>query len=284
VYAQHDVLFWVFIGFFIVLGIVALLTIVGVIKTDRKFRNFAVATFAVSIVTVVVLWAKTPSARPPDHFLILEPPSSVPQDRFMLVSGSYEYYPGSDKGEVELTVGQLAGSWIAKIPYVDGDRAVKLMLKDGAGAQWAVSPFYPKYSQRSLTSLTPVPSGAPEALASAESLTRGVTPAAAAVPGSVRINNFARPGSTVGARRIYQWRVFIDEPPAVLNTIQEVQYLLHPTFPEPFQVRRNPADRFALETTGWGSFEIDVTIRYRSGKVDKKRYTLDLGKSWPAGS
>lgn len=273
---QREVLFWVFIGFFIVLGIVALLAIVGAIKTDRKFRNFAVATFAVSIVTVVVLWAKSPAARPPDHFVILEPPGSVPHERFMLVSGSYEYYPGSNKGDVELTVGQAPGWWTAKIPYADGDRAVKVLLKDSGGTMWTVAPFYPKYNRQSLLQGGGV--------ASAESATRSlVVAASAAGPGSVHVNNFARPSSTFGGQRFYQWRVFIDEPPAVLNTIQEVHYLLHPTFPEPFQVRRNPADRFALEQTGWGQFEIEVTVRFRNAKVEKTRYMLDLRKPWPAG-
>jgi transcription initiation factor IIF auxiliary subunit len=54
------------------------------------------------------------------------------------------------------------------------------------------------------------------------------------VSARVRLNNYARelPRKRFGAT-FFQWRLFIDEPPDVLATIEQVEYRLHPTFPDP---------------------------------------------------
>jgi len=87
-----------------------------------------------------------------------------------------------------------------------------------------------------------------------------------------------------GSNEYYQWRVFVDEPIQVLAQIKEVEYLLHPTFPQPSQVRSNPEDRFALESAGWGEFQILITIKYKDGREERGKYQLVLdpqGKPWP---
>lgn len=38
---QQQVLFWLFVGFFAVIGIISLLAVLGVVKTDLKFRRWA---------------------------------------------------------------------------------------------------------------------------------------------------------------------------------------------------------------------------------------------------
>ena len=42
------------------------------------------------------------------------------------------------------------------------------------------------------------------------------------------------------ARKLALWMIFVDEPLEVLNEIKSVEYVLHPTFPKPLQVRRDP--------------------------------------------
>ncbi|MFH2112700.1 MAG: pYEATS domain-containing protein [Candidatus Bathyarchaeota archaeon] len=102
----------------------------------------------------------------------------------------------------------------------------------------------------------------------------------------VAIDNYARKEGTRRAgtpeeRSWYRWRLFVAEPDSVLDTIESVEYLLHPTFPSPYQVTRNRDDRFALEGSGWGSFTVNVTVNYRDGDREEKEYFLDLGKPWP---
>jgi hypothetical protein len=96
----------------------------------------------------------------------------------------------------------------------------------------------------------------------------------------VRFNNYAKSLAREGDSQYYQWRMFVDEPPERLSLIEEVEYLLHPTFPQPRQVRRNPGDGFALETAGWGEFTPLITVKYKDGRQQRVRYqlVLDPGK------
>ena len=100
----------------------------------------------------------------------------------------------------------------------------------------------------------------------------------------VHINNYAKPMEKRGERTYYKWRIFVDEASAILKQIREVSYTLHPTFPQPNQVRDDPNDGFALETAGWGEFTILIDVKYQDGKVEEVPYLLDLNKGWPDGN
>ncbi len=101
---------------------------------------------------------------------------------------------------------------------------------------------------------------------------------------SIRLNNYAKPMGKRGKLEYYKWLTFVDEPREKLQEIQSVLYTLHPTFPEPNQVRTNPNDNFALETGGWGEFNILVTVRYKDGREEHTQYHLNLSKPWPKES
>ena len=279
-WTQHLILFWVFVGFFVLLGLVALLAIVGIIQTEPRFRKWAVAGFAASVVGVVVVWAKTESAL--DFFVNLEPPANVAPETFELASGTYEYYDQSstDKshahlGSIELTAGQQVGWWTAKFPYEGANAAVKLILKDTNGNWWAVRPFYPNYNRQTLG-----PTDAPQRTGAYEPTLIPISNSYAA-DSEIRFNNYAKAARQSQGRTYYDWRVFVDESASVLNQIAEVQYLLHPTFPNPLQVRTDPKDKFAVEASGWGQFTIQITIRYKNGSTRLANYQLDFNKAWP---
>jgi hypothetical protein len=117
----------------------------------------------------------------------------------------------------------------------------------------------------------------------------GVALVAAAAPdaapqqqAATRFNNYARKIEDRYGKPYYEWRVFVDEPQKVLDSIEQVDYVLHPTFPEPFQTSRDRNKNFELRATGWGGFTIVITIHYVDGHVAKTSYFLDLQKSWPA--
>jgi transcription initiation factor IIF auxiliary subunit len=95
---------------------------------------------------------------------------------------------------------------------------------------------------------------------------------------SVRFNNTAEPAGEVAARPYYAWELFVDEPPEVLDEIAEVEYILHPTFPNPVQVRTDPHDRFALRSRGWGEFQVRARVKFKDGRVADLAYWLDLSK------
>ncbi len=101
---------------------------------------------------------------------------------------------------------------------------------------------------------------------------------------AVKFNNYSRVAGKTGTRDYFKWCVFVDEPPEKLAQIKEVEYFLHSSFPEPYQTRSNSADKFALETAGWGEFTLGITVTFKDGKQENLRYPLILDpnkKPWP---
>ena len=100
----------------------------------------------------------------------------------------------------------------------------------------------------------------------------------------VKINNYSKRVGLTGERAYYKWRAFVDEPPSVLDSIKQVEYFLHHSFPEPYQKSRDKADKFALETHGWGEFKLGVGVTFEDGTEEYLKYNLVLDpekKPWP---
>lgn len=74
----------------------------------------------------------------------------------------------------------------------------------------------------------------------------------------------------------WNWSLWIDAPPSVLNDIEYVNYKLHSTFPDPVQHRTNSQQKFLLESSGWGEFTINAEIKPKNGKKFTKRHFLTL--------
>ncbi|MBI4471175.1 MAG: hypothetical protein HY646_00810 [Acidobacteria bacterium] len=94
----------------------------------------------------------------------------------------------------------------------------------------------------------------------------------------MKINNHAELVKTEGSHTWFDWEVFIDEDQSKLEQIDHVTYFLHPTFPDPVRTVRNPENRFALKSRGWGEFDVGVRIVYKDGRSEKLTYSLDLSK------
>jgi YEATS family len=76
----------------------------------------------------------------------------------------------------------------------------------------------------------------------------------------------------------WKWSVFLMGRDETLRQVQCVEYLLHPTFPDP---RRSvcsrgalPGKGFVLNAEGWGTFTIGVKIVYRNGQIQYLRHEL----------
>ena len=100
--------------------------------------------------------------------------------------------------------------------------------------------------------------------------------------GRIQLSNVSQAiGPERGGLRYYDWKVFVDEDPATLHKIDSVTYFLHPTFPEPVRTVSDENNKFALETKGWGEFEIRASIQYKDGTSESTSYHLDLKKGVP---
>jgi hypothetical protein len=75
----------------------------------------------------------------------------------------------------------------------------------------------------------------------------------------------------------WEWTVFIKSSPEVLNSIEYVQYTLHPSFSDPIQkVYKTTATDypFGLTRVGWGVFEVPVKVVFKTGEQLSLRYML----------
>jgi transcription initiation factor IIF auxiliary subunit len=80
----------------------------------------------------------------------------------------------------------------------------------------------------------------------------------------------------------YEWCVFVDESPEILDKIRCVEYVLHPTFPNPIRRVSEQATRFALFSSGWGGFRIGIDVEWKDGSHTKTDYMLALAANgWP---
>jgi hypothetical protein len=221
-----------------------------------------------------------PNTVPPYLFVNLQPPQGVDADSFELTSGSYAYQQGnsdqsaSTSGPVELTVGMELGWWTAKFPYEN--KPVRLTLQDNKGNSWRVLPFYPNYSVHLM-----VATQVRQKSAAVPWVSPTLEKSVFAAEQQMRFDNYAKPFREVNGRTYYKWRVFLNEPDQVLKRIAEVEYLLHPTFPQPLQVRTNSNDKFAVEASGWGEFWIQITVKFKDQSTVRTSYYLDLHKRWP---
>src|SRR6266536_4759197 len=72
----------------------------------------------------------------------------------------------------------------------------------------------------------------------------------------------------------YNWTVFVQADDATLNTIDHVEYLLDPTFPNPQVSSFNRATKFSYSSTGWGEFDIKVKIVFKNRRSQYIPYRL----------
>jgi len=74
----------------------------------------------------------------------------------------------------------------------------------------------------------------------------------------------------------WAWCVWIEGPDQDLDTIEAVVYTLHPTFSPPVISINTRHNKFRLETQGWGTFTIYVTVKFKDGSVMDLEHELEL--------
>jgi len=298
---HQEILFWTFMGFFVVIGIVSLLAVLGLIRVDERFRKWAVTSFFAGVTGAVVglFQLSIPAGAPAESlFVTLIPPENISSRAIKLVAGEYSYDEHAEGNQVKTVNGKLEVTWgndiwQAKLPQQVLGKAVRLSFRDQEGDWWEVYPFYPNHNRQSMfmgsgrdstlpTSRWLIPSSVAYAASAGDRLTGKPWPVSDGKKALLKFNNYARDAGEINGQKYYEWRVFVDEPDSVLQNVKEVQYVLHPTFPQPFQVSKDVASQFELVTSGWGQFTILITVVYQDGSREKSSYYLDLSKGWPA--
>jgi transcription initiation factor IIF auxiliary subunit len=68
----------------------------------------------------------------------------------------------------------------------------------------------------------------------------------------------------LGSKR-WEWSAWIDATPEDLEQLNEVRWVLHPTFSPSTVVVTDHASKFMLSTSGWGTFLLRAELRFRQG-------------------
>ena len=90
----------------------------------------------------------------------------------------------------------------------------------------------------------------------------------------VKVNNSS---SYIGNGR-WQWTIFIEARPEVLDKVSCVEYRLHPSFPDPLQqvCAQGSKEAFALNGNGWGEFNVKVRVSFTDRREEVFDYWLKL--------
>jgi transcription initiation factor IIF auxiliary subunit len=90
----------------------------------------------------------------------------------------------------------------------------------------------------------------------------------------VKVNN----SSTYIGNGRWQWTIFIEARPELLDKISCVEYRLHPSFPDPLQqvCERGSKEAFALNGSGWGEFNVKVRVSFTDRREEVFDYWLKL--------
>ena len=79
----------------------------------------------------------------------------------------------------------------------------------------------------------------------------------------------------------WDWSVWLDGPSDELDAVQDVVYILHPTFPNPVYEISDRNTNFRLDARGWGEFNIQIQVHLKDGAEIKLDHWLELDQVAP---
>ena len=74
----------------------------------------------------------------------------------------------------------------------------------------------------------------------------------------------------------WKWAVWLEGPDDELDQVESVEWILHPTFPNPVRRSMNRDDKFRLETAGWGVFPIRARVKTKDHQEIVLKHDLKL--------
>jgi len=78
----------------------------------------------------------------------------------------------------------------------------------------------------------------------------------------------------------WEWAAFLDdEGSGELSQVDYVEYVLHPTFPNPVRKVTDPQDGFKMKTAGWGVFMLKAFVNKKQGDKVKLTHMLEFKDS-----
>jgi YEATS family len=79
-----------------------------------------------------------------------------------------------------------------------------------------------------------------------------------------------------GGKDWWKWSVWLDGPDSELDEVVSVEWMLHPSFPNPIRKVTNRQSQFKLKTGGWGGFVIRARVKRTNRKITLLKHSLKL--------
>jgi hypothetical protein len=74
----------------------------------------------------------------------------------------------------------------------------------------------------------------------------------------------------------WKWSVWVDGKQESIEQVDRVEYILHPTFPDPVRLVTDRASNFKLNSKGWGEFMIHANVVTKTGRTLRLNHWLKL--------
>lgn len=75
----------------------------------------------------------------------------------------------------------------------------------------------------------------------------------------------------------WEWEAFVDDGGSgEIKDIEFVEYVLHPTFPDPIRRIDSRNNNFKLQTEGWGEFKLKAFLHKKDGSKKKLEHNIEL--------
>jgi transcription initiation factor IIF auxiliary subunit len=75
----------------------------------------------------------------------------------------------------------------------------------------------------------------------------------------------------------WDWEAFLDDGgTGLLDDVRSVDYVLHPTFPKPLRAITTRDNQFAMQSNGWGTFELKAFVNMKDGSRKKLVHQVEL--------
>ena len=95
-------------------------------------------------------------------------------------------------------------------------------------------------------------------------------------------NYVIRQSSKVNPKKegYFNWDIWIENGTKDISEIDYVEYLLHSTFKNRLKEKKDPSNGFLLQSSGWGEFEIQISINLKTGNTIQRVHWLTLGEDF----
>jgi transcription initiation factor IIF auxiliary subunit len=82
----------------------------------------------------------------------------------------------------------------------------------------------------------------------------------------------------------WKWEAFLDdEGSGELNEVEFVEYILHPTFPDPIRRVSDRNGGFPVKSEGWGQFDLKAFAMMKDGSKKSLNHNVRLEYEPPTG-